>query len=49
MAMGRLADGLDQRQSQARDEFDDRFRRFSSPANQKRFASLTGHPHRNGS
>ena len=49
MAMGRLADGLDQRQSRARDEFEGRFRRFSSPANRKRFASLTEHAPRDGS
>jgi CHAD domain-containing protein len=49
MAMGRLADGLDERQSRARAEFDDRFRRFSSPDNRKRFASLTEPISRNGS
>jgi CHAD domain-containing protein len=40
MAIGSLADGLDQRQSEARQEFHARFERFSSKRNRRRFRRL---------
>ena len=41
MAMGRLADAQERREAAARAEFDERFTRFASSANRRRFASLT--------
>ncbi len=40
MAMGRMAETLEERERRARLEFDARFRRFSKPANRKRMAQL---------
>lgn len=42
MTLGRLAEDLERRERQARDEFEARFARFSSAENRKRYEALTG-------
>ncbi len=44
MAMGRIADSLEERQARARDEFAARFERFSSPEVNARYRRIFGAP-----